>query len=86
MAPGSSLAGHAAPTRHAGRIAGDGARPGVTRPASEPGATWRDMPARFGNSNTAYKRYRLWSDTGLWERLLRALRSGTHQDAADVSL
>ena len=28
-------------------------------------ASWRDMPARFGNYNTAYKRYRLWSDTGL---------------------
>jgi transposase len=49
-------------------------------------ASWRDMPARFGNYNTAYKRYRLWSDTGLWERLLCALRSGTHQDATDVSL
>ena len=33
-----------------------------------------------------YKRYRLWSDTGLWERLLRALRSGTDEGAADVSL
>ena len=50
------------------------------------GASWRDMPARFGNSNTVYKRYRLWSDTGLWERLLSALRSGSHQDNADVSL
>jgi transposase len=49
-------------------------------------ASWRDMPARFGNSNTAYKRYRLWSDTGLWERLLNALHSGTDEGAADVLL
>ena len=44
------------------------------------------MPARFGNYNTAYKRYRLWSDTGLWERLLNALHSGTDKGAADVLL
>jgi hypothetical protein len=49
-------------------------------------ASWRDMPARFGNYNTAYKRYRLWSDTGLWDRLLTALRSGTAEGEADVSL
>jgi len=49
-------------------------------------ASWRDMPARFGNSNTAYKRYRLWSDSGLWERLLRALRTVTDQASGDVSL
>jgi hypothetical protein len=49
-------------------------------------ASWRDMPARFGNYNTAYKRYRLWSDTGLWERLLRTLHNGPNKDTADVSL
>ena len=38
------------------------------------------MPARFGNSNTAYKRYRLWSDTGLWGRILQALRRATDDD------
>jgi len=49
-------------------------------------ASWRDMPTRFGNYNTVYKRYRLWSDTGLWERLLTALRSGADEGADDVSL
>jgi transposase len=49
-------------------------------------ASWRDMPARFGDYNTAYKRYRLWSDTGLWERLLNALHSDTDEGAADVLL
>jgi len=33
-----------------------------------------------------YKRYRLWSDTGLWERLLRVLRSATDEGTGDVSL
>ena len=49
-------------------------------------ASWRDMPARFGNHNTAYKRYRLWSDTGLWGRLLRALHDATHEEPDEVSL
>jgi hypothetical protein len=49
-------------------------------------ASWRDMPTRFGNYNTVYKRYRLWSDTGLWDRLLAALPSGTDEGGADVSL
>ena len=49
-------------------------------------ASWRDRPRRFGHYSTVYKRYRLWSDSGLWERLLRALRSGTDEGAADVSL
>ena len=49
-------------------------------------ASWRDMPARFGNYNTAYKRYRLWSDTGLWERLLSALPDATDKEPDEVSL
>jgi Putative transposase of IS4/5 family (DUF4096) len=49
-------------------------------------ASWRDMPVRFGNYNTAYKRYRLWSDSGLWDRLFDALHSGTDKGASNVSL
>ena len=49
-------------------------------------ASWRDMPERFGNYSTAYKRYRLWSDRGLWERLLRVLRTVTDDGEGDVSL
>jgi transposase len=49
-------------------------------------ASWRDMPERFGNYSTAYKRYRLWSDTGLWERILQALRSATDDAPAEVLL
>ena len=49
-------------------------------------ASWRDLPRRFGKWERAYKRYRLWSDTGLWERLLNALRSATADDPAEVLL
>ena len=31
-------------------------------------ASWRDMPGALREVERAYKRYRLWSDTGLWER------------------
>ena len=70
-------------------------RPAAERPPRRPGgilwvlrnrASWRDMPTRFGNDNTAYKRYRLWSDIGLWERLLHALHNGPEHEAADVLL
>jgi transposase len=36
-------------------------------------ASWRDLPLEFGKWETAYKRYRLWQDTGLWQRLLTIL-------------
>jgi transposase len=36
-------------------------------------ASWRDMPIESGHWETACKRYRLWHDTGLWQRLLAIL-------------
>ena len=41
-------------------------------------ASWRDMPREFGKWETAYRRYRLWRDTGLWQCILGAL---SHEDA-----
>jgi transposase len=49
-------------------------------------ASWRDMPERFGKWERAYRRYRLWSDTGLWERLLRALRNAADEEPTEVLL
>lgn len=40
------------------------------------GASWRAMPAEYGKWETAYKRYRLWRETGLWQRILEALPEG----------
>jgi len=31
------------------------------------------MPLEFGKWETAYKRYRLWHDSGLWQRLLAVI-------------
>ncbi len=45
-------------------------------------ASWREIPEAWGKWETAYKRYRLWRDNGLWQRILVALADET----SDVSL
>ena len=37
------------------------------------GSPWRDLPAYFGNWNTVYRRFRDWSQAGVFERLFCAL-------------
>ena len=49
-------------------------------------ASWRDMPLEFGTWETAYKRYRLWNHTGLWQRLLALLGDATIAGSAEVTL
>ena len=48
--------------------------------------SWRDMPREFGNWETAYKRYRLWRDTGLWQFIVDTLGLGGSDNPAKVSL
>ena len=40
------------------------------------GCLWRDLPGRYGNWKTVYRRHRRWSLDGTWERILDALRAG----------
>jgi len=49
-------------------------------------ASWRDMPLEFGTWETAYRRYRLWRDTGLWHRIAAALAIDGAQQPTEVSL
>lgn len=37
------------------------------------GATWRDIPERYGSWKTSYSRYRSWVDAGLFERIFKDL-------------
>lgn len=46
------------------------------------GARWRDLPARYGNWNSIYHKFRLWCHLGLFERLLQRING----DAKDVAL
>ena len=35
--------------------------------------SWREMPEQFDKWQTAYKRYRLWADSGLWQCIATTL-------------
>ncbi|GAC1474659.1 MAG: hypothetical protein PVSMB7_29880 [Chloroflexota bacterium] len=37
------------------------------------GATWREVPERFGPWHTVYTRYRQWCKAGIWHDILAAL-------------
>ncbi len=38
------------------------------------GAPWRDLPDRFGNGNSAWRRFDRWADKGVWRRVFEALQ------------
>jgi transposase len=38
------------------------------------GVPWRDLPARFGNWNSAWRRFDRWSRKGTWRAVFEALR------------
>ena len=39
------------------------------------GCRWIDMPARYGSYKTCWRRLKLWSEEGVWKRILEALIS-----------
>ena len=39
------------------------------------GASWRDLPERFGNWNSAWRRFDRWARKGGWRRIFEALRN-----------
>jgi hypothetical protein len=49
-------------------------------------ASWRDLPPECGKWETAYKRYRLWHDTGLWPQLIAALDAHAGATPTEVAL
>jgi len=38
------------------------------------GAPWRDLPERFGNWNSVWRRYDRWADKGTWKLIFEALQ------------
>src|SRR5437763_13048977 len=39
------------------------------------GGRWRNLPAEFGPWQSVYDRFRRWTRTGLWERILLRLQA-----------
>jgi putative transposase len=39
------------------------------------GSPWRDLPERFGLSNSVFQRFNRWSKAGVWERVMQDLQS-----------
>ena len=37
------------------------------------GSPWRDLPERFGNWNTVWRRFARWRDAGMFDAILEAL-------------
>ena len=44
------------------------------------GAPWRDLPERYGPWETAYTRFRRWTEAGVWDRIFAAVQANA--DAA----
>lgn len=38
------------------------------------GAPWRDLPERFGNWNSHYRRFRRWAQSGVWKEVFEQLQ------------
>ncbi len=37
------------------------------------GVPWRDLPERFGNWNSVWRRFDRWCENGVWERIVKEL-------------
>lgn len=45
------------------------------------GAPWRDLPVELGNWHTTFTRFSRWSKTGIWQRLIDAVRDDVDLEA-----
>lgn len=46
------------------------------------GAPWRDLPEKYGNWNSVYRRHLRWRDLGVWESVLAALTDALEDDTS----
>ena len=49
------------------------------------GTPWRDVPPKYGNWNTIYRRFRRWSDAGAWEAV-SVMLAGIMADSGHYSI
>ena len=43
------------------------------------GGRWRDLPARYGNWNSIYHKFRKWCQLGLFDRLLKVINANVRE-------
>lgn len=48
------------------------------------GAPWRDLPERFGDWKNTHKRFSRWAQSGVWERLFKALADDPDNEYAMI--
>ena len=46
------------------------------------GAPWRDLPEKYGNWNSVYRRHLRWRDLGVWQSVLAALTDALENDTS----
>lgn len=50
------------------------------------GAPWRDLPTELGAWETVYTNFRRWTNSGLWKKIMSALRRETISDKCEAVL
>jgi transposase len=48
------------------------------------GIPWRDLPGRFGDFRVVHSRHRRWCETGVWERVFKALAEDAGNEYAMI--
>jgi transposase len=48
------------------------------------GIPWRDLPGRFGDFRVVHSRHRRWCETGVWERVFKALAADADNEYAMI--
>jgi len=50
------------------------------------GTPWRDVPEKYGNWNSIYRRFRRWSGSGVWESVAIALAETMRKAVTTTSI
>lgn len=50
------------------------------------GASWREIPARFGPWETVHSRYQVWRRAGVWQQILEIMEQSGDPDTPQLSL
>ena len=48
------------------------------------GAPWRDLPERFGDWKNVHRRFSRWAESGVWQRLFKALADDPDNEYAMI--